>query len=200
MRHIYYPGCETFNHWHSFDARFHDGAWIMLLLLLPINEANTSVMASCNQCPLWVPRMQDLKSLMLHWRAFAGWGRQRSTTYFEQKGGQAIQKEHRCTIVNTLRLTVRHLNGTINRTTRHAKLEIGPGGSSQTWWNRWVDGYGAMFGLRRSSGLGFWTILEPNQTKLIFRSKPRPLAGYPDPFLSLVTTSGQCKLGWKLVN
>jgi len=164
MRHLYYPRCETFNRWRSFDAHFQDWAGSVSLLLLPIKEANTSVMTICNQCPLWLPRMQDLKSLTLHWRSFPGWGRERLSTYFDHKGGQYIQKEHCRTIVNISRLTVGYLNATINRTTRNAKPEIGPNAYSQTRQDWWVDGYGATFGLPRSSGLGFWTVLELNWT------------------------------------
>jgi len=179
MRHLYYPRCETWNRWRSVDAHFHDGAGSMLLLLLPIKEANTSVMTSCNQCPVWLPRMQDLKSLMLRSCSFPGWGRELLCTYFDHKGGQFIQNEHRHTIVNILRLTVRYLNATINRTTLNAKPEIGPDGSSQTRCNPQIDGYGAGFGPPRSSGSGFWTVLEPNRT--VFLVQTRTAGGLPRP-------------------
>jgi len=47
--------------------------------------------------------------------------------------------------------------------TRNAKLEIGTDGSSQTWRNPRVDGYGSGFGPPRVSMSGFWTVLEPNR-------------------------------------
>ena len=180
MRHLYYPRCETLNRWHSFDAHFHNGAGTVSLLLLPIKEANTSVMTSCNQCPLWFPRMQDLKSLTLRWRSFPGWGREWLSTYFDHKGSHFIQTEHRPPIVIILRLTVRYLNATINRSTRNVEPEIGPDGSSETRQNLRVDGYGAKFGLPRSCGSGFWTVLEPNRT--IFPVQTRSAGGFPGPF------------------
>jgi len=179
MRHLYYPKCETLNHWCSFDAHFHSGAGSVSLLLLPTKEANVSVMTSCNQCPLWLPRMRDIQLLRLHWCSFPGWGRERLSTYFNHKGGQFIQKEHQCTMVNILRLTVRYLNVTINRTTRNAKPEIGPEGSRQTQWILRVDGYGAGFGQPRSSGSVFWTVPEPNWT--VFPVQTRPAGRSPRP-------------------
>jgi len=164
MRHLYYPRCETLNRWCSFDTHFHDGAGSVSHLVLPIKEANTSVITSCSQCPLWLPRMQDQKSLTLHWRSFPGWRRERLTTYFEHEGGQFILKEYRCTIVNILGSTVRYLHATINRATLNAKPEFGPDGSSQTRRNPQVDWYGAGIGLPRSRGSSFWTVLDQNRT------------------------------------
>jgi len=190
MRHLYYPRCETLNRWRSFDAHIHNGAGRVSLLLLPIKDANTSVMTSCNQCLLWLPRMQDLKSLTLHWHSFPGRGREQLSTYFDHKGGQFIQKEQRRPIVNILRLKVRYLNVTINRTTRNAKPEIGPDRSSYTRRDPSVQEYGV--GLDRQDGAGrvfgrFW-----NQTEPLFQSKPRPLACYPDPVLILALS----RQGW----
>jgi len=170
MRHLYYPRCETLNCWRSLDAHFHHGAGSVSLLLLPIKEANTSVMTRCNLCPLWLPRMQDLKSLTLRWRSFPGLGRERLSTYFDHKGGLFIQKEHRCTIINIVWLTVRYLNATINRTNRNAKPGIGPHESSQTQWNPQFDVYRGGFGPPRGSGLGFWTVLEPHWTVFLVQT------------------------------
>ena len=170
----------------SVDAHILNGAGSVLLLLLPMKEANTSVMTICNECRLWLPRMQDLKSLMLCWRSFPGWGREHLCTYFDHKGGQFSQKGQQCTMVNILRLTVEYLNATIKRTTRNAKLEIRPDESCQSWPIQWVDEYRAGFGPPRSRGSGFWTVPEPNQT--VFLTKPGLLAGYPDPLLTLLET------------
>ena len=112
MHHLYYPRCETLNHGRSFDSNFHDGAGSVPHLLLSIKEANTSVITSCNQCPYWLPRVQDLKSLTLHWRSFPGWRSERFSTYCDFKGTQFMRKEYRRTIVNVLWLTVRYLNVT----------------------------------------------------------------------------------------
>jgi len=179
MRHLYYPRCKTMNRWCSFDAHFHNGAGSMSLLLSPIQEANTSVMTSCNHCPHWLPRMQDLKLLTLRSRSLLGWGRERSTTYFEHRGGQFIHKEHRCTIVKVLRFTLRYLNPTKNRTTRNAKPDIGPDESAETCPNCRVDGYGAGFGPPGSSGWGSWTVSELNRT--VFLVQTRTTGGLPGP-------------------
>jgi len=145
MRHLDYPRCETLNCWCSVDAHFQDGAGSLSLLLLPIKEANTSVMTICNQWPLRLPKMQDQKALMLRWHSFPGWGREHVSPFFEYKGGQYIQKEQQRTIVNILRLWVGYLNATIHRTTWNAEPEIGPDRSSQTlakpsggWVHGWV--------------------------------------------------------------
>jgi len=164
MGHIYYPRPETLNRWHSFDAHFQHGAGSSSLLLLPIKEANTSIITICNQCPLWLPRMQDIKLLTLHWRSLSGWGRERLSRYFDHNGGRSTQKEHCHTIFNILRLTVGYLNATINITTGIAKAEIGPNGSSQTRRSLRVDGYGAGYGLPKSSGPDHWTVLDQNLT------------------------------------
>jgi len=52
----------------------------------------------------------------------------------------------------------------MNSTTRNAKPEIGPDRSSQTRGNPWVAWYGAGFGPQTTSGVRFWTVLEPNWT------------------------------------
>jgi len=184
MHYLYYPWCETLNHWRWFDAHFHHVGGSVSLLLLPIKEANTSAMTSCNQCLLWFPRMQDLKSLMLRWYSFPGWGRESLSTYFDDKGSHFFQKHHRHTIIDIFPLTVRYLNATINRTTRNAKPEIGPDGSNQTQQNPQVDGYGAGFGPPRSCGSGFWTFLEPNKT--VFPVQTRTAGGLPRPVANTI--------------
>jgi len=189
MHHLYYPRCETLNRWPSFDAHFHDGAGSVSLQLLPIKDANTSVMTSCNQYPLWWPRMQDLESLTLHWQSFPGWGRERLSTYYDHKGGQLIQNEQRRPIINIVRLNVRSLNVTMNRTTRDAKLAIGPEALAILGETRRLSSTGPV--LDRCDAAGrvfgrFW-----NQTELFFRSKPRPLACYLDSGL-ILAPSGQC--------
>jgi len=179
-----YPRCEIFNRWHLFDAHFEDGAGSMSLLLFPIKEANTSVMTICNQCPFWLPRMQDLQLLTLRWHSFPGWGRECLSTYFDHKGGKYIPKEHWHTSVNNLRLTVEYLNATINRTSRNAKPDIGPDASNQTRRNPCVVGYGAGFGQPRSCRSSFWTVLEPNRT--VFPVQTRTACGLPWPIANSI--------------
>jgi len=125
--------------------------------------------------------MQDLKSLTLRWHSFPGCVRERLSTYFNHLSGQYIQNEQWRSIVNILRLTVGYLNATINRTTRNEKLEIGPDRSSQTQRNPRVNMYGARLRPPRSSGPGFWTVLEPNRTVFLVQTQtagglPRPVA------------------------
>jgi len=179
MCQLYYPRCETLNCWRSFDSHFEDEAGSVSLLLLPMKEANTSIMTICNQCPLRLPRVQDLKSLTLHWRSFSGWGREPVSKYFDQTGGRYIQKVQYYTILNLLRLTAGYLHATIYRTTQNAKPEIGPNRSSQTQWNPLVDRYQAGFGLPWSCGSGFGTVLDLNLT--VFPVQNRTAGGLPGP-------------------
>jgi len=179
MRHWYYPRCDTSNRWHSFHAHSQDGAGSVSLLLLPIKEASTSIRTICNQCPLRLPSMQDLTSLMLRWCSFPGWGRERLSTYFDHKGGRYIPKEQCRTIVNILQLTVGHLNATINRTIWNSKPKIGPDSSCQTLQNPFVDRYGAGFWPPRSRRMGFQTVLDPNRT--VFPVQTRTAGGLPGP-------------------
>ena len=148
---------------------------------LLIEAANHLCMDTCDQVPLRLPKIQDHQLLMLHWRSFSGWGRERLSTCLLYKGCQYIRKWQCSTLVNLLQLTVGYLNATINRKTRHAELEIGPNGCSQTRQNPWVVGYRAGFGPPRSSCSRFWTVLEPNGTVFPVRIRmtgvlPRPVA------------------------
>ena len=179
MRHIDCPRCKTLHCWGSVDSHFQDGAGRVSLLVLPIKHANTSVMNICNPWPLRLPKMQDQKSLTLHWRSFPGWCRECLSSFFDYKGGHYIQKEHQGTIINILRLIVGYLNATIHRTTRNAELEIGPTGSSKTRRNPRVDRNGAGFWLPRSCRLGFWTVMEMNRT--IFPVQTQTTGGLPGP-------------------
>jgi len=118
---------------------------------------------------------------MLCSRSFPGWGRELSSTYFDNKGGQLIQKELRRAIVTILWWNERYLNATINRTTWNAKQEIWHDRNSQTWRNPQVDGYGAGYRPPRSSASGHWTVLEMNWTVVLVQIQttgrlPWPLA------------------------
>jgi len=68
---------------------------------------------------------------------------------------------------------------TMNRKTRNAELDIGTDGSSQTWQNPRVYGYGSGFGLPILSGSGFWTGLEPNRP--VFAGQTLTAGGLPEP-------------------
>jgi len=131
--------------WLKYILLLQHGAGSMSLLLLPLTEANPSVMTICNQCLLWLPRMQDLPSWMRRWRSSPGFSRERLSTFFDHIGGQNIHIEHWRTIVNIVRLRVGYPNATINRTTRNLKPETGPDGYIQTRSILRVDGYWARF-------------------------------------------------------
>jgi len=134
-----------------------------------------------------VRNMQDQKLWMLCWCSFPRWGRERVSPFFEYKGYQLIQKKQGCTIFNILRFTVGYLNTTINRSTRNVEPDIGSDDYIQTRRNPRVDRHGYGFGLTRSSGSSFgrvWT-----GTELCLLSNPEPLAGYPEPLLSLAVCS-----------
>jgi len=134
-------------------------------------------MTSCNQCPLWLPRRQDLKSLTLRWHSFRGWGMEHFSTNFEQDGGQFIQKKHECTIVNIVRLKVRYLNPTTKRTTRNIKANIVPDRSIQTRQNPMVEGYRPRIRPPRCNGLCFRLVPKSNWT--VFPVQTQTAGGLP---------------------
>jgi len=59
----------------------------------------------------------------------------------------------------------------MNGTTRNTELEIGPHWPGRTRRNLRVDASVAGCGLLRSCGLGFWTIVEPNQTVFLVQTR-----------------------------
>jgi hypothetical protein len=77
------------------------------------------------------------------------------------------------------------MTATINRKTRKGEPETGTGGSSKTRQTPRVDGYGYGFGPPRSSGLGFWTCLEPNRT--VFPVQTQTPGGLPGPVANTST-------------
>ena len=176
-----YPRCKTKNRWRSVDAHFQNRAGSVLLSLLHIKAAYTAFMNVWIQLPLRLPKEQDQKSLTGRWLSFSGWGRERLSLVFDYKGGQYIRKGQRSTNVNILRLAIGYLKATINRITWVPEPEIGTDGSSQTWQNPRVDGYGSGFGLPRCSGSGCWIGFKPNRTVLAVWARtagglPRPVA------------------------
>ena len=108
----------------------------------------------------------DLKSCK--WRKMNNWShstsarsREHVSLCSEYKCRQWNKYREWCTKVDILHITVTYVTATINRKTRKGEPETGTNGSGQTWQTPRVEGYG--FGLPRSSGLGFWTVLEPNR-------------------------------------
>jgi len=171
MRHLDYPRCDTWNHWRSVDTDFQDVAGSLSFLHWPIKEADTSVMTNCNRWPLGLPKMQDQKSLTLHWPSFPWWVMECFSLCFDYKSGLFIRKEQRHTIVDISRLPAGFLNATTNTTTQNTDLEIAPHWYSQTRPNPWVDGYGARFGPPRSSELGCWMVLDRNRTIFLVQTR-----------------------------
>jgi len=55
---------------------------------LPIKAAISLFMDTCDQEPLLLPKMQDPKSLRLHWRSFSRWGREGFPCFSSNTGGQ----------------------------------------------------------------------------------------------------------------
>jgi len=130
--------------------------------------------------------MQDQKSFTFRWRSIPGWGQELVSPYFDYNGGQYIQKQQWCTIMNILRLTAAYLNATITRPTWNAEPEMGPDRSSHTPWKRWVDGYRSRFGPPRGSRSGVRTGLELNRT--VFPVRFRTAGSLPGPIAN--TTAG----------
>ena len=64
-RDITYSGCKAKNRSRSVDAHAKTGAVTLLLSLLPIEAANTSVMHNNDQVTGDLPYLQDHKSLTL---------------------------------------------------------------------------------------------------------------------------------------
>jgi len=81
------------------------------------------------------------------------------------------------------------MTATINRQTWKGEPKTGTDGSSQTWQNPWVDGYGSGFGPARSSASGFWTGLEPNRT--VSPVQTRTAGGSPGPVANTTYTHHQ---------
>ena len=87
-------------------------------------------------------------------------------------------------MVNILRLIVAYLNATINMKPETQNRRLEPTGLAKPGETRGLTGTGP--GLARQESAGrvfgrFW-----NRTDPFLRSKPGPLAGYPDPLLTLV--------------
>jgi len=67
---VKYRTYKTTNHWRSIDAQAKNGAVTVLLSLLPIMAASTSVMHNNDQVTGELPYLQDHKLLTLHWHSF----------------------------------------------------------------------------------------------------------------------------------
>jgi len=67
---VNYRTYKTTNRWRSVDPHAENGAVTVLLSLLPIEAANTSIMHNNDQGTSELPYLQDHKLLTLHWCSF----------------------------------------------------------------------------------------------------------------------------------
>jgi len=67
---LHHPRCKAQYPWRCVDTHSLNGAVTVLLSLIPMTAANTSVMHNGNQINLQLPYLQDQKSLILHWHLF----------------------------------------------------------------------------------------------------------------------------------
>jgi len=127
--------------------------------------------------------MQDPKSLTLSWRSYWRCGRARVSIRFDHWGGQYIENGLWRPDVNIIRSTVTYLNATINvkPATGNQRLElIGLAKPGETCG---LTVPGPVLARQDSPDRDFGWVW--NRTDLFFWSKPRLLAGYPDPLLTL---------------
>jgi len=64
-----YTRCNTQIRWRSVDAHFQTGAVTMMLFLLHIKAADTSIMGKCHSIALGLYKMQHPRLLTLCWRS-----------------------------------------------------------------------------------------------------------------------------------
>jgi len=64
------------------------------LAYLPTEAGNSSLIEVCNQAPLRLPKLRDLKSLTLIWPSFSRWGRECDASAFAYEGGQYLSYDY----------------------------------------------------------------------------------------------------------
>jgi len=127
--------------------------------------------------------IQYQKLLTLHWHSFSRWDREGVCIIYRYKGSRFIWKERSHTKVNILRFAARYLNVTIYRqpeTQNRRSEETGLAKHAKTGG---LTGTDPGFALQDPVGRIFGQF--GNQTELFLRSEHGPLAGYPDPLLTL---------------
>jgi hypothetical protein len=92
-------------------------------------------------------------------------------------------------MVNLLRLTVAYLNATINVKPETQNRRLEPTGLAKPSETRGLMGTGPGLAPQESAGRVFGQFW--NLTDLFLRSKPGPLACYPDPLLTLAASELQ---------
>ena len=88
---VNYRTYKTINRWRSIEAHAKNRTVTVLLSLLPIKAANTSVMHKNDQVTCELRYLQDHKSLTLRWRACWEWGGDRIASSFANKSGQFVR-------------------------------------------------------------------------------------------------------------
>jgi len=157
---------------------------------LPTQAAISFFMDACDQAPLILPKMQDQISLTLCWRSFSGCGWACEYASFPHQGGEYVENEACSTNVNILQFTVAYLNATINVKPEMQNRRLEPTGLAEPGETRGLTGTGLGPALQESAGRGFGRVW--NRTDPFLRSKPRPVAGYPYPLLTLLRSDGGC--------
>jgi len=89
-RHLDLPGCKTKCCSRSIDSHFWNGTDTVSLLFLPVTMVDTLFIDVRNKSPVWLPNMEDQKSLTLRWPSFSGWDRDHVAIDFASKGGHYL--------------------------------------------------------------------------------------------------------------
>jgi len=77
---------KTTNRWCSIDVHPQNGEVTVLLSLLPIKAASTSVIHKSDQITVYLPDLQNHKSLTLCWLSFSGCVREHVAVVFPSEG------------------------------------------------------------------------------------------------------------------
>jgi hypothetical protein len=123
---------------------------------------------------------------MLHWRSFSEGGRARVSVCCDQDCGQYVENNPWCTNVNILWWIVVYLNATINVKHEIQNSRLEPTCLADPCGTHWFSGTGPGFAHSESAGWVFGWV--ENQTVPCLCFKPGPLAGYADPFVTLLCT------------
>jgi hypothetical protein len=150
----------------------------------PIQAAISCCMDACGQAPLIVPKMQDLILVPLCWRSFSGCGWAREYASFAHQGGKYVGNEACSTNINILQFTVAYLNATINVKPKTQSQRLETTGLAKPGETRGLTGTGPGLARQHSAGRVIGRVW--NRTDQVYRSKPGPLAGYPDTLLTLI--------------
>ena len=174
-----YARCMIKNRWRSLDA---------LLTLCWCSVDALLTLCWCSVDALLTLCWRSVDALLtLCWRSFSGCGWAHENPCFAYQGGHYADNEPWHTNVNTLRLAVAYLNGTINVKPKMQNRRLNLTGQAKPGKTRRLTGTGPDLAPQESAGRVFGQVW--NRTDPFLRSKPGRLAGYPGPLLTLHTTS-----------